>query len=1267
MLVDGQGNFGCFTGDTKIKLVDGTEKSFAELAKLPPDEVFYVYSVNRDGKVVIGEGKHARVTRKNAELIELMLDNGEKVRCTPDHRFMLRDGTYKEAQDLTPDDSLMPGYFDTAPVKKGLNEYLMVCQPNTGKYDFVHHLADEFNAENGQVREFNGPFVRHHKNFNRWDNTPPNIERLEFMEHLHLHAAQIKELWENEDFRAAQRQGVQRYYSQNPQVLIERRQRFIEQNQDETFRRENAQRTSQGLKRYYASNPAASDEISRRMRALWQDPEYRQKMREALRGVEKRPLTPAKKARVARIISEKSRAMWGNDEKRTEIVEAISRALSSPNVRAKLSKAASQNWQNPEYRAKFSEKHFSKMAHKLWENPKVREAHRAKIARQWQDDTFRQAQSEGVQRSNLRRMQDNPDMMRELSQQAGSALHQNWQNPDYKKRVMRRKIAGYVHRLIQEFPDQEITPELYEAKREQNWIPSLQNALKYFGDFKALVEAGHNYNHRIIAKRCLTETADTYDITVDQHHNFLLATGVFVHNSIDSDNPAAMRYTEIRMKKITHEMLEDIDKETIDFVPNYDESELEPTVFPTRIPNLLINGSSGIAVGMATNIPPHNLKEVINACVALIDDPSLTIEALMKHLPCPDFPTAAIINGTTGILEAYSTGRGRVSLRARTEIEEEEDGGKEKIIVTELPYQVNKARLVEKIAELIKEKKIEGISALRDESDKDGIRIVIELQRGEIANVVLNNLFQHTQMQTVFSINMVALVDKQPRLLSLKQLIELFIRHRREIVTRRSVFELRKARERAHILEGLAVALSNIDAMIVLIKAAKNPQEARQNLSAQVWKPGVVIEMLQGDNVQASRPDGLSPEFGLTEAGYGLSAAQVQAILELRLHRLTGLEQDKIQAEFKLLLVRINELLEILNSTDRLMQVIRAELLEVRDEYGDGRRTKILSEGVSLSIEDLITEEDMVVTLSHEGYIKAQQVSSYSAQRRGGRGKSATKMKKEDFIDKLFVANTHDIILCFSSFGKVYWLKVHQLPQASRTSRGKPIVNLLPLEENERINAVLPVREFANNKFVFMATAKGRVKKTSLPLFSRLRSNGLIAIGLTEDDQLIGVDITDGQQDVMLFSKGGKAVRFSEEQVRVMGRTARGVRGINLADEDQVISLIITHTGGTVLTATVNGFGKRTPVEDYPVKRRAGKGVITIKTNERNGKVVGAVQVEDEDDIVLISSRGTLVRTQVEGISVVSRNTQGVNLITLGKGEKLVGLDRILDLGAGEE
>lgn len=741
---------------------------------------------------------------------------------------------------------------------------------------------------------------------------------------------------------------------------------------------------------------------------------------------------------------------------------------------------------------------------------------------------------------------------------------------------------------------------------------------------------------------------------------YRLVDGQGNFGSVDGDAPAAMRYTEIRLAKIAHELMADLDKETVNFIPNYDGSEIEPTVFPTRIPNLLINGTSGIAVGMATNIPPHNLREVINACLALIADSNLSIEALMKYLPGPDFPTAAIIQGTSGISEAYLTGRGRVYVRANTEIEEE--NGKQKIVVKELPYQVNKARLIEKIAELVKEKKLEGISELRDESDKEGVRIVIELRRGEIAEVVLNNLFQHTAMQTVFGINMVALVDGQPQLLTLKQLIELFIRHRREVVMRRTLFELRQAKEKAHILEGLSIALTHIDAIVELIKAAKTPQVARDNLLTQFWQTSSATNQLSSVDPTLSRPDDLSPELGLTAAGYRLSESQVQAILDLRLHRLTSLEQDKILAEFQTLLTRIEELLAIFQSRERLMAVIQAELLAIRNEYGDERRTQIVADYASFSIEDLITEEDVVVTLSHEGYVKAQAVSDYSAQKRGGKGKSATQMKEEDFIDKLFIANTHDTILCFTSLGKIYWLKVYQLPQASRISRGKPIVNLLPLEESERVNAVLPVREFTENHFVFMATAKGVVKKTALTEFSRPRSNGIIAIGLDQDDQLIGVNITNGCYGILLFTKKGKAVRFSEEKVRPVGRTARGVRGITLATGDKVMSLIATDTDGTVLTATINGFGKRTPIEDYPVKGRGGKGVIAIKTSDRNGEVIGAVQVEEDDDIMLISNRGTLVRTPVSGISVVSRNTQGVNLIRLGEGEQLVSIEPVVDL-----
>ncbi len=742
---------------------------------------------------------------------------------------------------------------------------------------------------------------------------------------------------------------------------------------------------------------------------------------------------------------------------------------------------------------------------------------------------------------------------------------------------------------------------------------------------------------------------------------YMLVDGQGNFGSVDGDSPAAMRYTEVRMARIAHSMLEDLDKETVDFVANYDESEREPSVLPARIPNLLINGSAGIAVGMATNVPPHNLKEVINACVALIDNPATTISELMAHVPGPDFPTAGLINGASGILEAYQTGRGRVYMRARTEVETDPASGRQTIVVNELPYQVNKARLIEKIAELVKEKRLEGISELRDESDKDGMRIVIELRRGEIAEVILNNLFQHTAMQSVFGINMVALVDGRPRLLNLKQLLEFFIRHRREVVTRRTLFDLRKARDRAHVLEGLAVALANIDEVIQLIKQASSPAEAKRGLLERVWQSGVVEVMLERAGAASTRPEDLSAEFGLMENGYRLTDVQAQEILNLRLHRLTGLEQDKIIKEYEELLEKIEDLLDILSNPDRLMQVIRDELVDIREQYGDERRTEIIQTRLDLTLEDLITEEDVVVTLSHAGYAKAQPITTYQAQRRGGKGKIATATRDEDFVDKLFIASTHDTILCFSNMGKVYWLKVYELPQAGRNARGKPIVNLLPLDQDEQINAILPVRTYEADRYIFMATSTGVVKKTPLEAFSRPRANGIIAVDLREGDKLVGVDITDGQQDILLFSSAGKAVRFSESKVRAMGRTACGVRGIRLEEGQQVVSLIVA-SEGDVLTVTENGYGKRTPISEYPLHGRGGQGVISIQTSERNGQVVGAVQVMEENEIMMITDGGTLVRNRVADVSTMGRNTQGVIMIRLSKQEKLIGIERIESL-----
>ncbi len=788
---------------------------------------------------------------------------------------------------------------------------------------------------------------------------------------------------------------------------------------------------------------------------------------------------------------------------------------------------------------------------------------------------------------------------------------------------------------------------------------------------------------------------------------YMLVDGQGNFGSVDGDNAAAMRYTEVRMAKLAHELLADLDKETVDWVPNYDGTEQIPEVLPTRVPNLLVNGSSGIAVGMATNIPPHNLNEVIDGCLALIANPEMSIDELMQHIPGPDFPTHGIINGRAGIIEAYRTGRGRIHIRAKAEIEDiDKAGNRQQIVVTEIPYQVNKARLIEKIAELVKEKKIEGISELRDESDKDGMRIVIELRRGEVPDVVLNNLYAQTQMQTVFGINNVALVDGQPRLLNLKDMLEVFVRHRREVVTRRTIYELRKARERGHILEGQAVALSNIDPVIELIKSSPTPAEAKERLLATAWESSAVAGMVERAGAQSCRPEGLDEQYGMHDGKYYLSPEQAQAILELRLHRLTGLEHEKLLAEYQEILQLIGELLEILNSEERLLEVICEELQQVKDGYGDARRTEIVASQVDLTIADLIPEEERVVTISHGGYAKSQPLEDYQAQRRGGRGRSATGVKDEDYVEHLLVANSHATLLLFSSKGKVYWLRTFEIPEASRASRGRPMVNLLPLEEGERITAMLEIdletlnaqaeaegvsdedmpeladvaeevesddaddgQEYdeADGAYIFMATAKGTVKKTPLTQFSRPRSSGLIALRLEEGDTLIAAAITDGSRHVMLFSDGGKVIRFKESKVRQMGRTARGVRGMRMPEGQQLISMLIPEEGAYILTASENGYGKRTELPEFPLRGRGGQGVIAQVQNERNGKLVGAVQVQDGEEIMLITDQGTLVRTRVDEVSSQSRNTQGVTLIRLTKGETLVGIERVQEPALDDE
>ncbi|MEA1967851.1 MAG: DNA gyrase subunit A [Thermodesulfobacteriota bacterium] len=936
-LVDGQGNFGCFIGETKIKLVDGTEKSFAELAKLPENEIFYVYSVDKTGKVVVGEGRHARITYKNAELIELILDNGEQIQCTPDHRFMLRDGTYKEARSLTFEDSLMPGYFDSV-----------------------------------------------------------------------------------------------------------------------------------------------------------------------------------------------------------------------------------------------------------------------------------------------------PDMMQELSKKSKIALHNKWSNPDYKIHIIRQKILGYVQTLIQRFPEQEITPELYEAERKPNGVPKYQNTLQYFSSFKELLEAGHNYNHKIVAKNIIEKRAEVYDITVDEHHNFLLSSGVFVHNSVDGDSPAAMRYTEIRMKKIAHLMLVDLEKETVDFNLNYDETMEEPSVLPTKFPALIVNGSSGIAVGMTTNIPPHNIGEVVDGLTALLENPEIEIPELMLHIPGPDFPTYGIVNGKKGIYDAYTTGRGIITLRAVVEVEENSRNNSETIVVTELPYQVNKAKLVEKTAALVREKVIEGVSYVRDESDRHGMRIAIGLKRDQIADVTINQLYKHTNMQTSFGIILLAVVNNRPKLLNLKEILEHFVEHRKDVITKRTLFDLKKAEERAHILEGLKIALDNLDDVVALVRGSKSPEEAKNGLIKR----------------------------------FELSPIQAQAILDMRLQRLTGLERDKINDEYNALLKDIAWYKEILSSDEVVTGIIKQELADLKDEFNDKRRTRLAESAGEINIEDLIAEEDMVVTITRSGYIKRNPVTLYANQHRGGKGKTAMGTKADDFVEHLFVASTHHTFLFITNFGKVYQTKVYELPMAGRSSLGKALVNLLNLSEGEKVATILTVPEFAADQYVMMATKKGRVKKTDLMAYSRPRSGGLIGIKLAEEDELIAARIIDSNMDIFLGSEKGKVIRFHEEDIRATARGSMGVRGMRIDPGSSVVGMEALCHGETLLTVTENGYGKRTSIEEYRAQARGGKGVFSIKTSQRNGMMVSLLLVDDKDELMLVTDKGKLIRISMDGISIISRNTQGVKLINLASEEKLIGIARLPE---GEE
>jgi len=988
-LIDGQGNWGCFTGDTRIKLLDGTERTFAELAQLPPDEIFFVYSVDASGRIVVGEGRYSRITRRDSELVEITFDDGVTVRCTPDHRFMLRDGAWKQAQDLTIDDSLMAGYFDTAQANEETNDYLRVLRPKTGEYEFAHHLADEYNERHGRAPKMNGPYVRHHVNY-------------------------------------------------------------------------------------------------------------------------------------------------------------------------------------------------------------------------------------------ARRVAENPQAMQDLAAKAAASLTQKWGYENYARRVMRTKITGYTARLIAEFGREQVTPELYDEQRNANWIPSSQKALIYFDSFDELLDVASVHNHRVISVRRLDERADVYDITVNEHHNFMLANGCIVHNSVDGDNAAAYRYTEARLTRIATEMLADIEKETVKFIPNYDESRQEPTVLPTRVPNLLVNGSDGIAVGMATKIPPHNLSEIIEATIQLIQHPNTKTADLIKMVPGPDFPTGGFIYGREGIKQAYETGRGVMQLRARAAIDRIGRGAQERdaIVITEIPFQVNKSKLIEQIADLVNDKKVEGISEIRDETDRESsaqkkVRIVIELKRDAVPQIILNKLYKMTQMQISFGMINLSIVNGQPRILNLVETLNEFVAFRREVVRNRTMYELKKAKHRAHILEGLKKAIDIIDEVIKLIRGSKSTDDAKQ---------------------------GLVNKFKFTEI-------QAQAILDMQLRRLAALERQKLIDEYEEVIKLIAELEEILANERALRNVIVKELRAVQKDYADERRTQIVESGVELTLEDLIADEDVVITLTHSGYVKRTPLTMYKSQRRGGTGRKGMSTRSEDVVSHIFIASTHSYLMVFTTGGQVYKLKVHEIPDATAAGKGKAIVNLINLPSSEKIAGVIPVREFAEGQYAVMVTRKGVIKKTELSEFANIRSNGIIAMGVDEGDELMTVELTDGRKKIFLATRQGMAICFEEGEVRDMGRQARGVRGVTLRDDDCVVSVVAVDGDEQMLSVTSNGFGKQTPLSEYRVQSRGGKGVINIKTTEKNGEVVAVMPVTKESEVLIITSNGKLIRLEAEKIRATGRSAQGVKLIDTSGGD----------------
>ena len=1232
-LVQGQGNFGCFTKDTKVRLCDGRNLSFEELIKEQKEgKRHWTFTFNHQTQEIeITEIKNPRLTRKKEKIIEIVLDNGEKIKCTLDHQFMLRDGSYKEAKNLKAGDSLMPLYTKLYEGEdRNLKEYEMIYQPIKDRWDYAHHLADKWNLEHGIYLKSAGR-IRHHQDFNKLNNNPDNILRIQWQDHWKFHKEIASERHKNDPEYIRKIAEGRRKFWDNPENKKRASKYWTEFNKIRWKNPSYRKKMSEIIKKAWR-NPEYQKIIikgaSQNLKRLWKRKDF-QKLMSKLKSEEmkKRWQDEKYQAYWQKKMKEISLKIWADHKHREHISKLMKEKSREPAWRERKSKIARALWQLPEYRAKFPEDHFRKAAKKLWENPRMKQFYREKMLRQRENSEFTRKNKEGLQRLYFQRVKENPNYMKELTEKAKTSLRRNWQNPFYKKRIIKSKILGYIYSLLKKY--QKVTPEIYEKERYANWIPRIDNVLNYFDSFSELLTESQKYNHKVIKTRILQKKEDVYDLTTEPWHNFLLDAGVFVHNSIDNDPPAAQRYTECRLSRIGEEMLKDIEKNTVDFTDNYDGTRKEPTVLPSPLPQLLLNGSLGIAVGMATNIPPHNLSEVCDALIYLIDHPKAETEDLFKFIKGPDFPTGGLIFDQKAIIEAYSQGKGPILTRGKAEVMEQERTGRQQIVISEIPFQVQKSALVEQLANLVSEKKIEGVKDIRDESDKEGLRIVIDLQRDAYPQKILNRLYKFSDLQKTFHLNMLALVEGiQPRVLNLPDLLNYFISHRKEVVFRRTKFDLEKAKERAHILEGLQKCLNRIDEVIQTIRKSENREEAQKNL---------IIR------------------FKLTQI-------QANAILETKLSALARLERKKIEDELKEMQIRIKELAAILKSPEKIKEVIKKELKELKENFGDQRKTKVFVQKVGeIAEEDLIPAEETIITLTQGGYIKRINPSQYKLQKRGGKGILGMKTIGEDIVEHFLTANTHDSLFFFSDSGKVFKTPVYEIPEGTRVQKGRGLLNFLEISPQEKVLSLFSLGKKdieGGIKHLVIVTKNGIIKKTPLTEFENVRRSGLIAITLKKGDLLRRVQKTTGKDEIILVTKKGQAIRFKEKQIRPMGRTASGVKGIRLKKDDEVVGMDVircqmSNVKCQMLVVTENGYGKRTDLKEYRLQGRGGAGIKAAKIIEKTGDLVASKVLTLEEDLIVISQKGQVIRTEIKSIPVLSRATQGVRIMRLEAGDKV--------------